>query len=66
MYYEKGQTTNATRLYEDLQKQFPDSPYSAKVSRRLGDIQMRLPYDMYDPPKYQPYKIPESLDFGSW
>jgi len=66
MYYEKKQGKVASRLYEDLLAQFPDSPYTPKAKKRLSDIQLRYPYDMYDPPKFHPYKIPDSLDVGSW
>jgi len=66
MYYEKKQGKTAVRLYEDLVKQFPDSPYTAKAEKRLSDIKLRYPYDMYDKAKFHPYKIPDSLDAGAW
>jgi predicted negative regulator of RcsB-dependent stress response len=66
MYYEKKQTKPAVRLYEDLVAQFPDSPYTEKARKRLADIELRYPYDMYDKPKYHPYKVPDSLDVGGW
>lgn len=66
MYYEQKKTKDALRLYQDLVTQFPDSPYTAKAEKRIADITAKWPYDMYDPPKFHPYKIPDSLDFGAW
>ena len=66
IYYQNKKTQPAVKLYEELVKQFPDSPYTAQAEKRIGDINMRLPYDLYDPPQFYPYKIPDSLDFGDW
>ncbi len=65
-YYESKRTRLAEALYEDLIKQYPDSPYTRKAEKRLNDIKARWPYDLNDPPRFQPYKIPDSLDFGEW
>lgn len=66
LFYGKNRLPDAARLYQDIVRQFPDSSYSAQAEKRLRDIEARLPYDQYDTPTYQPYKIPDSLDFGQW
>lgn len=65
-FYARNQPRKASDIYKRVLQKFPDSEYAKECGKRLANIKGRQAYNPEQTVGFFPYKIPDSLDTGSW